>query len=141
MPIHSMRETKPPANNPVKPTANNPTKPPANNGFIDGKPICKGRNADPDGDGYGWENNQSCVVVNNGSGNNPVKPTTPPPTKPTANNGETRVYENMSCSKVRRGSRINFNGHRTTVNNDPNWWIQFKRPNSKGAWGIKCRMR
>ena len=32
------------------------------NGF----PYCLGTNPDPDGDGYGWENNESCVVQEQG---------------------------------------------------------------------------
>ena len=28
-----------------------------------GRPACELANSDPDGDGWGWENNQSCVVV------------------------------------------------------------------------------
>ncbi|WP_238609097.1 cellulase family glycosylhydrolase [Bifidobacterium animalis] len=34
----------------------------------DGYPICSSASVDPDGDGWGWENNQSCQVVSNGSG-------------------------------------------------------------------------
>ena len=37
----------------------------------DGYPICSSSSVDPDGDGWGWENNQSCKVVNTtgGTGN------------------------------------------------------------------------
>ncbi len=31
-----------------------------------GTPYCTAQNSDPDGDGYGWENNLSCVVAPNG---------------------------------------------------------------------------
>jgi mannan endo-1,4-beta-mannosidase len=43
-------------------------------GTQDGNPICCDVNSDPDGDGWGWENNQSCVVTNssNNSNNNPA---------------------------------------------------------------------
>lgn len=29
----------------------------------EGRAICQNINSDPDGDGYGWENEKSCIVV------------------------------------------------------------------------------
>ena len=39
-----------------------------------GKPVCQYESSDPDGDGWGWENNQSCVV----GGTENKKPTKKP---------------------------------------------------------------
>lgn len=36
-------------------------------------PNCKSASSDPDGDGWGWENNQSCIVVSGGSSSSGAK--------------------------------------------------------------------
>lgn len=40
-----------------------------NNSSTDEYPICHSSESDPDGDGWGWENNQSCLVSSSEGGN------------------------------------------------------------------------
>ena len=45
------------------------------NGGNNGYPTCSSSSVDPDGDGWGWENNQTCVVDNSNSGGSNSYPT------------------------------------------------------------------
>lgn len=56
----------------------------ANTTSSDGRPVCTTANADPDGDGFGWENDRTCLVSAGSVNPAPVSPApvNPPGAKP-----------------------------------------------------------
>ena len=74
-----------------------------------GPPVCEFASSDPDGDGWGWENDMSCTVTSASSTTEPTNPSTPstvPTTHPICesadsdSDGDGWGWENMRSCRV-----------------------------------------
>ncbi len=112
-------------NNPNHCNSNN------NDGSSGDKPICQDPNSDSDGDGWGYENDQSCIMPTNpggtgGSGNDVV------------------VYaekDRNNCDELRSVTHVVYDGNKLEVNRaeSNDYWIQFKEQASDGKYGVACK--